>query len=147
MTLQKTKNYVLFDMPNTLFDSRHRQINQSDYYIAKINNDTLNYPAYLLLKEFKELGYNIILTHYCLSRLREKVEMLLKHNYMQDTYYKLFTNFRSQDVIDNNSLKKYLYETLTQDINLLYVVDNDPAMKSYWLSKEVALIQVPLGIY
>lgn len=147
MTMQKNSKYVLFDMPNTLFDSRHRQVGHSEYWISGVNKDKLNYPAYLLLKEFKELGYNIILTHYCLARLRSNIELLLKHNYMQDKYYRLFTNFRSQDVADNNSLKKYLYEQLLADKDLAYVVDNDPDMMSYWLQEEVALLQVPLGIY
>lgn len=147
MTLQKNSKYVLFDMPNTLFDSRHRQLVTLDYRMTDILNDKINYAAFLLLKDFLKQGYNILLTHYCLSRLRSQVEMLLKHNYMQDYYYKLYTNFQTQKVIDNNSLKKHLYETLLQDKDIAYVVDNSQTMMSYWLQQEVALLQVPLGIY
>lgn len=146
MTLQKYSKYVIFDMPNTLLDSRHRSDDRG-YSMTGIRDDKVNYPAILMLNTLLESNFKVILTHYCLSRLREQVEMCIKRNNLQDKYYKLFTNFNTQDVYDNQTLKRHLYEQILADYDVTYVIDNDPQMKAYWLNNEVALIQIPLGIY
>lgn len=145
MTLSKTNKYVLIDLPNTLFDSRQRTMLDT-CYMLNIDNDTTNYTAYLLMKHFAQQGYKIVATHYCLSRLRPKIEQKLRRHFLQDYIYKLFVNFQTQDVFDSQSLKKHVYETTLSNVDVAYVIDNDPKMLSYWLSNDAPLLQVPLSI-
>lgn len=145
MTLPKNKTYVLIDMPNTLFDARHRTDNNI-CYISDIMNDKLNYTCFLMMKHFKQQGYHIVLTHYALSRLRYKVEQLLRSYYIADYYDELYINFNTQNVYDNQTLKKHLYEKLLIDKKIAYIIDNDPEMQMYWQEKEEPLIQIPLSL-
>lgn len=139
-----TKNkYVLCDIPNTLFNSIYRT-SEVGCYLLGIEKDTLNYSTYKLLKMFNSQGYQIVLTHYVLNRLRPKVVNLLKSHKLL-TEATLVTNFTTQDVYDNQTLKKHLYKVLMiEDREIAFVIDNEEAMKSYWYQQDVSLIQVPL---
>lgn len=140
--MQKTK-YILCDLPNTLFDSRHRSF-VGGYYLTGINKDTKNYACFMLVKQLIKDGYQPIFTHYALSRKRDLVEKLLVKSNLPTEH--LYTDFASQDVYDNQKLKMHLYEEILAEKDLHYVIDNDPLMTAYWLGKEVALVQIPLGI-
>lgn len=132
---------VLCDVPNTLFDSRHR-CNELGFYLTGIEQDELNYPCFQLIKNFEKLNYTLVFTHYALDRKKSFVQDLLKrHNISTKN---LVIDFATQDVYDNQTLKKYIFERSLQDFS--FIIDNDSKMTTYWLQQEVALLQVPLGI-
>lgn len=136
------KRKILVDLPNTLLDSRHRT---KDIGIAltNIKNDTVSYSALKLLKDLMKLDYTIVYTHYCLSRLTPVIETFIKKKKLPEG--SLYTNFATSEVYDSNSLKKYVYEHFFKD-EIDYVIDNDESMLTYWLSKDISLINVPLGL-
>lgn len=136
--MSKTK-HILIDLPNTLFDSRHRTIRKTDICMTGIKQDTLNYPCYTLLKSLVS-SYKPIYTHYCLSRLQPMVEEKIK-NLPEGI---LYCNFNTQSIYSNATLKKYIFENI--DHNIEFVIDNDPQMQPYWLNAQVGLVQIPLGI-
>ena len=141
-TEQISTKIVLCDLPNTLFDSRHRTIPElNDVHITNVQKDELNYTAYSLLQAFHKLGYTIIFTHYCLNRLRPKIEHLMQSHKLPT--HNLYTNFCSQDVHSNNSLKRFLAK---EHFDFDYVIDNDPNMRAFWDEQSVGLINVPLPI-
>lgn len=129
---------ILCDIPNTLFDSRYRTTDNT-IALTGIKDDKLNYTAYSLLKDFHKLKYTIVLTHYALTRVSNVVEQLLQKHLTIP--YQLYTNFASQAVYSNQTLKRHLSEQL----NLQYVIDNDKQMRAYWLNQELGLITVPLS--
>lgn len=135
---------VLCDVPNTLFDSRHRTTNDT-LTITGIDEDVLNYAAYSLLKDLHKSGYAIVLTHYCLSRVSHKIEALLKKHISFP--YKLYTNYASQSVYNNQTLKQKVYTDILKDNIVKYVIDNDETLKSYWLEESAGLLTCPLEIY
>lgn len=138
---------VLIDLPNTLFDSRHRTT-EAGLCMVGIKEDTLNYPAYQMYKMFRSAGYHIAFTHYCLHRLRPQVETLLTSHSIPKTsdYIKLYTNAHNQNVIDDKSLKMYVYSRLSEEHDIEYVIDNDRDMQAFWLDKGLGLINVPLPL-
>lgn len=138
--IDTTKPTVLCDIPNTLFDSRHRTI-EAGICAVNIKEDEINYSALMLVKAFKDAGYQVIYTHYLLQRLRRQIEDKLIKFKLPKTY--LITNIQSQEVHSNTTLKKYLVNRYS---NIEIVIDNDDTMKSYWLEKGLGLIQVPLPI-
>lgn len=134
------KKTVLCDIPNTLFDSRHRTL-ESGVCAVGITSDEINYSVLALVKAFKDAGYQVIYTHYLLQRLRRHIEnKLIKHR-LPKSY--LITNIQTQEVYSNETLKKYLVDKYS---NIEMVIDNDESLKTYWMSKDVGLIQVPLPI-
>lgn len=141
-TVQTGTKTVLCDLPNTLFDSRHRMIPElNEVHITNIQKDELNYTAYSLLHAFHKLGYRIVFTHYCLNRLRPKIEQLMQKHKLPVSA--LYTNYAIQEVNSNNSLKRFL---ATQMYDFDYVIDNDPHMRAFWDEQSVGLIQVPLPV-
>lgn len=139
---QTRTKIVLCDLPNTLFDSRHRTIPElNDVHITNVQKDELNYTAYSLLHAFYKLGYSIFFTHYCLNRLRPKIEHLMKSHKLPT--HNLYTNLPIQQVHSNNSLKRFLAK---EHFDFDYVIDNDPSMRAFWDEQGVGLINVPLPI-
>lgn len=109
--------------------------------MTRMDKDELNYPAYTLLQDFCKLGHTIVFSHYCLNRMRYKVEELMaKHKLPVDN---LYTNFAIQKVHSNNSLKRYL---ATKHFDFDYVIDNSDEMRAFWDEQGVGLIKVPLSI-
>lgn len=109
--------------------------------MSRMSEDELNYPAYALLQDFRKLGYHIIFSHYCLNRLRYKVEELMTKHKLPTA--NLYTNFAIQKVHSNNSLKRYLATTY---FDFDYVIDNSDEMRAFWDEQGVGLIKVPLSI-
>lgn len=145
MLKEPTKKYFICDMPNTLFDSRHR-IHEIGPMITGIKDDKLNYSCYVLVKTLIDAGYHAIFTHYMLSRKRGLAEDLLKKHCLLDKG-KLYVNFNSQEVYSGLTLKQYLLKKLeSQDIFVEYAIDNSEDSKTFWLENDIALINVPLGI-
>ena len=136
--------FIMCDLPNTLFDSRHRMFHDS-VYMTGIELDTLNYSALSLLKELMRAGYTPIFTHYCLYRLSGKVQRTFQRLTHIETD-NLFTNIAFQTVYDNTTLKKYVADMLMSKGTIYYAIDNDPNMSAYWLNHDISLIQVPLSI-
>lgn len=129
---------LLCDIPNTLFDSRNRSTDVS-LAITGIDDDQLNYTAYSLLKDFHKLKYSIILTHYCPTRIAYLIEELLQKHLTIP--YQLYTNFATQLVYNNQTLKQHL----ATQFNFNYVIDNDQQLRAYWMEQNIGLINIPLG--
>lgn len=137
--------YFICDMPNTLFDSRHRT-EEIGPYITGIKDDKLNYSCYVLVKTLMDAGYKPIFTHYMLSRKKQlAVDLLKKHNLHNAG--KLFVNFNSQDVYSGLTLKKHLLKNLEHsNIFVEYAIDNSKDAETFWLKNDIALINVPLPL-
>jgi hypothetical protein len=129
-------------MPNTLFDSRHRTF-VGGYFMSGILEDKLNYQCLKLLKDLHNCGYKLVFTHYALARLHDKVESLLKRHKFLAENGKLFTNFATQEVSDNTSLKRHICNNV---IEPSYIIDNDPDMLPFYLNYGISPIQMPLSI-
>lgn len=142
-TEQTYKKFIICDYANTLFDCRHRQFEQG-FFSTNIKEDQINYAALTLLNDLKKAGYTIVYTHFLLNRLRPQIEKHFERYKLPKTH--LYTNYPGQKVIDNISLKKWLYEEKLKDQDVVFVLDNDPAMRAYWLDKGVGLLQCQLPI-
>ena len=138
-----TKQTVLCSVPNTLLDSRIRTT-EAGVYITGIETDKLNYPVLLLLKDFEKLGYSIVLTHYCLNRLRTRITNKLSEYKLPQ--YVLYTNFTNQEVYDDTTLALHTFDYLSEEHSIKYVIDNNPKAEAGWLNRQVSLIKVPLGV-
>ena len=137
--------YFICDMPNTLFDSRHR-IEEIGPMITGIKDDKLNYSCYILVKTLIDAGYKPIFTHYMLSRKKQLALDLLKKHHLHESG-KLYVNFNSQEVYSGLTLKKYLLKKLEDnDIFVEYAIDNSKDAETFWLKNDIALINVPLPI-
>jgi hypothetical protein len=138
--------YALCDLPNTMFDSRHRT-EPFGLYTTGINKDTLNYQCKKVIDLLKKQGYFIIYTHYMLTRLEDLVKKnVIKYNLMDDKS-KLYTNFATQEVHSNATLKMYLYTQFLQQEQLDWVIDNSNETLSFWLNQNIQPIQIPLLPY
>jgi len=137
--------YFICDMPNTLFDSRHR-VEEIGPMITGIKDDKLNYSCYILVKTLIDAGYKPIFTHYMLSRKKQLALDLLKKHHLHESG-KLYVNFNSQEVYSGLTLKKYLLKKLEDnDIFVEYAIDNSKDAETFWLKNDIALINVPLPI-
>lgn len=137
--------YFICDMPNTLFDSRHR-IDEIGPYITGIKDDKLNYSCYILVKTLIDAGYKPIFTHYMLSRKKQLAYDLLKEHHLADKG-KLFVNFNSQEVYSSLTLKKHLLAKMeNEDLFVEYAIDNSEDAKTFWLKNDIALLNVPLPL-
>lgn len=145
MLREPEQRYFICDMPNTLFDSRHR-IEEVGPMITGIKDDKLNYSCYILVKTLIDAGYKAIFTHYMLSRKKQLALDLLKKHHLHDKG-KLYVNFNSQEVYSGLTLKKYLLKRL-EDNNIFveYAIDNSKDAETFWLKNDIALINVPLPI-
>ena len=137
-------DYIICDLPYTLLDARHREI-PTGHYLTTLEKDTVNYSCLMLLKAIKGKS-KVIFTHYALSRLHSKVQEHLKRlNIAQ--YGELITNFNTQEVHDDTTLKAFVYNQLIRDGHTVkFAIDNEKKTETMWLNNEVALIQVPQGI-
>lgn len=133
---------VLCNVPNTLFDSRHRYIESiDDFYITNVQNDELHYAVYRLVQTLHKAGYNVIFTHYCLDRLRPHLEQLLKSHNINPV--RLYTNFATQDVHSNKTLKEHLCK---EHYDFEYAIDNSDDMSAFYLEHGIQQIRVPLPL-
>ena len=139
---EQTSKLALCDIPNTLFDSRHRtNLATGEVYITDIKSDELNYTCLLTLRALANSGYSILLTHYCLHRLHNRVQELLdRHSF--NFPYTLVTNWVSQEVCSNLTLKKHLLQHYDIDV----IIDNSKEAEAHWLNNNCGLIQVPLPL-
>lgn len=145
MLREPEQRYFICDMPNTLFDSRHR-IEEIGPMITGIKDDKLNYSCYILVKTLIDAGYKPIFTHYMLSRKKQLALDLLKKHHLHESG-KLYVNFNSQEVYSGLTLKKYLLKKLEDnDIFVEYAIDNSKDAETFWLKNDIALINVPLPI-
>lgn len=132
---------VLCDLPNTLYDSRHRTADEA-LFLSGIEEDKLNQTAYRLIKDLQSLDYSIIFTHYCLTRLADKVENRLYRDFSQ---VKLYTNFATQNVYNNQTLKQHVIQQFANMHNYFdYVIDNDSSMSAFYHKYNINNIKVPL---
>ena len=132
---------VLCDLPNTLYDSRHRTTDNT-LFLSGIEEDKLNQTAYRLIKDLQSLDYSIIFTHYCLTRLVDKVENRLYRDFSQ---VKLYTNFATQNVYNNQTLKQHVIQQFANMHNYFdYVIDNDSSMSAFYHKHNINNIKVPL---
>lgn len=135
---------AICDVPNTLFDSRYRSTGCYTA-ITGIEQDKPNLAAFLLLHKLHLMGYTIILTHYCLTRVVDKVEQKIQKH--ASFPYKLINNFPIPAVHSNKTLKQYILQNYTDIFHTYtepFVIDNDPSMTAYYLNHKVMHIQVPL---
>lgn len=132
---------VLCDIPNTLFDSRHRT-EDYDLCMTDTMSDAINYSTYSLIRDLAKVNYQIIYTHYCLHRLRPTIERMLSN--VKLNVDNLHTNYNTQEVYSNQTLKKYVFEKVCKNSTFEYVIDNDETMQSYWMNNDVRLLNVPL---
>ena len=145
MLREPETKYVICDMPNTLFDSRHR-IEEIGPMITGIKYDKLNYSCYILVKTLHDAGYKFIFTHYMLSRKKQLALDLLKKHSLSD-YGKLIVNFNSQNVYSSLTLKQYLLAKLENEgIFVEYAIDNSKDAETFWLKNDIALLNVPLPL-
>lgn len=144
MLTEPEEKYFICDMPNTLFDSRHRT-EETGPFITGIKEDKLNYNCYVLVKTLIETGYKPIFTHYMLERKKSLAYDLLKRHHLHEAG-KLYCNFNTQGVYSSLTLKKHLYEQTYADKYIEFAIDNSEDAQAYWLKNDVALVQVPLGI-
>ena len=132
---------VLCDLPNTLYDSRHRTTDNA-IFLTNIEEDKLNQTAYRLIKDLQSLDYSIIFTHYCLTRLVDKVENRLYRDFSQ---VKLYTNFATQNVYNNQTLKQHVIQQFaSRHSHFDYVIDNDSSMSTFYHKHNINNIKVPL---
>ena len=132
---------VLCDLPNTLYDSRHRATEDA-LFLTCIEDDKLNQTAYKLIKDLQSLDYSITFTHYCLTRLADKVEERL---YKDFPCARLYTNFATQNVYNNQTLKQHIIKQLANTHSSFdYVIDNDQSMSTFYHKYNVNNIKVPL---
>lgn len=132
---------VLCDLPNTLYDSRHRTTDDA-IFLTNIEEDKLNQTAYRLIKDLQKLNYSIIFTHYCLTRLVDRVEDRLYKDFSQ---VKLYTNFATQQVYNNQTLKQHVIQQLmSRQQRPAYVIDNDSSMSTFYHKHNINNIKVPL---
>lgn len=134
-------NIVLCDLPNTLFDSRHRST-EVMLCITDIKSDKINKAALSLVQDLQKLNYSFIYTHYCLTRLADTVEELLL-KYVQTA--KLYTNFATQQVYNNQTLKEHVVKMLVQSGHqICYAIDNDTKMTAFYHNNKIPCLRVPL---
>lgn len=134
-------NIVLCDLPNTLFDSRHRST-EDTLCITDIKSDKINKTALFLLRDLQKLNYSFIYTHYCLTRLADIIEEMLKKHIPAA---KLYTNFATQQVYNNQTLKEHiLLSALQSGYQICYAIDNDTKMTAFYHNNKIPCIRVPL---
>ena len=132
---------VLCDLPNTLYDSRHRTTDNA-IFLTNIEEDKLNQTAYRLIKDLQSLNYSIIFTHYCLTRLVDTVEDRLHKDFSSA---KLYTNFAIQSVYNNQTLKQHIIQQFANTHSYFdYVIDNDQSMSAFYHKHNINNIKVPL---
>lgn len=132
---------VLCDLPNTLYDSRHRTTDNA-ILLTNIEEDKLNQTAYKLIKDLQSLNYSIIFTHYCLTRLADTVENRL---YKDFSSAKLYTNFAIESVYNNQTLKQHIIQQFANTHSYFdYVIDNDQSMSAFYHKHNINNIKVPL---
>lgn len=132
---------VLCDLPNTLYDSRHRTTDNA-IFLTNIEEDKLNQTAYRLIKDLQSLNYSIIFTHYCLTRLVDTVEDRL---YKDFSSAKLYTNFAIESVYNNQTLKQHIIQQFANTHSYFdYVIDNDQSMSAFYHKHNINNIKVPL---
>ena len=132
---------VLCDLPNTLYDSRHRTTDNT-IFLTNIEEDKLNQTAYRLIKDLQSLNYSIIFTHYCLTRLVDTVEDRL---YKDFSSAKLYTNFAIESVYNNQTLKQHIIQQFANTHSYFdYVIDNDQSMSAFYHKHNINNIKVPL---
>ena len=132
---------ILCDLPNTLFDSRHRTT-EDTLCITDIKSDKINQTALSLLQDLQKLNYSIIYTHYCLTRLADTVEEKLLR-YIPAA--KLYTNFATQQVYNTQTLKEHiLLSALQSGHQICYAIDNDTKMTAFYHNNKIPCIRVPL---
>lgn len=136
---------VLCDVPNTLFDSRHRT-HIAGVCQTNILSDQINYTALSLVKSLQKDGYTVVFTHYMHVRTRHLLlELLRRYDLDRDSY--IYTNFMNAGVFDNKTLKIKTYEHLMEEYgDVSLVIDNDETMTAFWLDKGVGLLTTPLPI-
>lgn len=145
MIREPETKYFICDMPNTLFDSRHRT-GETGPYVTDIKNDKLNYNCYILVKTLMDAGYKPIFTHYMLSRKKHLAADMLKNHHLYDGK-NLYVNFNTQTVNSSFTLKKHLLKVLEDSGKFVeYVIDNSEDAKSFWLNNDISLLNVPLPI-
>lgn len=145
MLKEPEQKYFICDMPNTLFDSRHR-INEVGPHITTIKDDKLNYSCFVLIKTLIKAGYKPIFTHYMLSRKKQLAVDLLKRYYLSDGK-NLYVNFNTQQVYDGLTLKKHLLKTLeNQGKCVVIAIDNSEDAEAFWLNNDIALLRAPLPL-
>ena len=144
MLNEPEEKYFICDMPNTLFDARHR-LGEIGPFVTGIKNDKLNYNCFILVKLLINAGYKPIFTHYMLERKKSLAfDLLKKHNLHE--FGKLHCNFNTQEVYSSLTLKKHIYEVTYANKCIEFAIDNSEDAQTYWLKNDVALIQIPLGI-
>ena len=132
---------VLCDLPNTLYDSRHRTTDNA-IFLTNIEEDRLNQTAYRLIKDLQSLNYSIIFTHYCLTRLADTVEDRLHKDFSSA---KLYTNFAIESVYNNQTLKQHIIQQFASTHSYFdYVIDNDRSMSAFYHKHNINNIKVPL---
>lgn len=132
---------VLCDLPNTLYDSRHRTTDNA-IFLTNIEEDKLNQTAYRLIKDLQSLNYSIIFTHYCLTRLVDTVEDRLHKDFSSA---KLYTNFAIESVYNNQTLKQHIIQQFANTHSYFdYVIDNDQSMSAFYHKHNINNIKVPL---
>lgn len=132
---------VLCDLPNTLYDSRHRTTDNA-IFLTNIEEDKLNQTAYRLIKDLQSLNYSIIFTHYCLTRLVDTVEDRLHKDFSSA---KLYTNFAIESVYNNQTLKQHIIQQFASAHSYFdYVIDNDQSMSAFYHKHNINNIKVPL---
>ena len=132
---------VLCDLPNTLYDSRHRTTDNA-IFLTNIEEDKLNQTAYRLIKDLQSLSYSIIFTHYCLTRLADIVEDRLHKDFSSA---KLYTNFAIESVYNNQTLKQHIIQQFANTHSYFdYVIDNDQSMSAFYHKHNINNIKVPL---
>lgn len=132
---------VLCDLPNTLYDSRHRTTDNA-IFLTNIEEDKLNQTAYRLIKDLQSLNYSIIFTHYCLTRLADIVEDRLHKDFSSA---KLYTNFAIESVYNNQTLKQHIIQQFANTHSYFdYVIDNDQSMSAFYHKHNINNIKVPL---
>lgn len=132
---------VLCDLPNTLYDSRHRTTDNA-IFLTNIEEDKLNQTAYRLIKDLQSLNYSIIFTHYCLTRLVDTVEDRLHKDFSSA---KLYTNFAIESVYNNQTLKQHIIQQFANTHSYFdYVIDNDQSMSAFYHKHNINNVKVPL---